>query len=142
MSTKSIVLDEFFKIVQKDGLLKEAYTQNPHAENKKTIEEKKSKEPETSIIEVAHPKPVYVAEAHGDGGLVENQIEQQERILAAVNKMPTGALLGSYKNHAYASLAADLLKMAEKLDQENKPQAADKFTKAAELILQSLDRPF
>lgn len=118
----SEVMDEFFKIASK----------NPHQEDPKTIEEKVL-EVEEDIIEDAHPDPVYVAEALGDGGLVENQNEQHDKMMAVVNKMPNGQYL-----HTYASCARDLLKLAEECEACGETDAAEVITILAEKVLNKL----
>lgn len=118
------VMNEFFRIAQEQDLLgiqkTAAAEKNPRQEDIKTIEEKRQKSPEKSIIEIAHPEPVYVAEARGDGGLVENQIEQQKKLIEMLNKMPTGSLVGRY-----ASAMLGLKKMADDCDEVDMPYVAD-----------------
>lgn len=127
---KSEVMGEFLKIAEAEDLLnlkKNALPEkNPHEEDSKTIEEKRLKSPEKSIIEEAHPEPVYVAEARGDGGLVENQIEQQKKLIEMLNKMPTGSLVGRY-----AAVAVELVKIANICDDAGHEEAADLVTEAA-----------
>ena len=128
---KSEVMREFLRISDESGLLKTAAPEkNPHQEDAKTIKEKRLKSPEKNIIEIAHPDPVYIAEARGDGGLVENQIEQQKRIIEVINKMPTGSLVGRYASAAY-----ELTKMADVCDQLGEEDTADVLTNAAEKLL-------
>lgn len=81
-------------------------------------EKKQAKEPE-DMIEKAHPKPVYVADAMGDGGLVENQNEQHAKIQQMINKMPTGNLVNNY-----AAVINELVKMANEL-QDSRPDGAE-----------------
>jgi uncharacterized protein YyaL (SSP411 family) len=118
---KSEIIREFYKIAEKEELLKTA------APSKK--EEKKQKSPEKNMIDEAHPDSVYIAEARGDGGLVENNNEQQKCIIEMINKMPTGSLVGRY-----ASVANDLVKMANMCDQIGYEDAADKLTEVAEKL--------
>lgn len=124
------VMKEFLKIADDNdllGLKKEAApAKNPHKEDDKVVVDKRKNEPEKSIIEEAHPEPVYVAEARGDGGLVENDIEQQKKLIEIVNKMPTGSLVGRY-----ASAAVELIRMANKCDDIGHEEAADTLTDAA-----------
>jgi hypothetical protein len=127
---KSEVMSEFVKIASETNLLKDAAPEpNPYVEDKKVIEEKRLPEPEKSIMEVAHPKPVYIAEARGDGGLVENEIENQKKMIEIVNKMPTGALVGRY-----ASSALELIKIANCCDEIGEMAAADILTDAAKKL--------
>jgi len=127
---KSEVMGEFMKIASETDLLKTAApTKNPYAEKKKTIEQKRLPEPEKHIMEIAHPEPVYVAEGRGDGGLVENEIEHQQKMIEMLNKMPNGALVG-----AYASVAVELIKVASACDEIGEPTAADILTDAAKKL--------
>lgn len=127
---KYSVMSEFLKIAEAQDLLglkkTAAVEKNPYQEDLKTIEEKRLKSPEKSIIEEAHPESVYVAEARGDGGLVENEIEHQKKVIEMLNKMPTGSLVGRY---AYA--IAQLSKFANDCDDIEQTHAADILTKAA-----------
>ena len=139
---KNDIMSEFFRLAKEQDLLgmtKEASpSKNPKQENEKTIKEKRLKTPEKNIIEVAHPDPVYIAEARGDGGLVENQNEQQEAIIRMINKMPTGALVGRY-----ASAANALVKLANICDDLGHTELADKLTDAAaDLFAKAEQLPF
>jgi hypothetical protein len=127
------VMSEFFKLAEEQDLLglkkTAAPEKNPHQEDLKTIEEKRLKSPEKSIIEEAHPEPAYVAEARGDGGLVENQLEQQKKLVEMLNKMPTGSLVGRY-----ASAGLELIKIANICDELGNDNAADALTDAAHIL--------
>ncbi len=133
--TKSEIMEGFLKIASEQGLLKESYPQNPYQEDKKTIEGKRLKTPEKSIIEVAHPEKVYVAEARGDGGLVENQIQQQKKIIELLNKMPTGSLVGRY-----ASTVVSLVKLANQCEDLGHSEAAELLTTAAQSFVGLLEQ--
>ena len=115
----SEVMTAFYKISSK----------NPCQEDPKTIEEKVL-EVDEDLVEEAHPEPVYVAEALGDGGLVENQNEQHEKDMAVVNHMPNGKLI-----HLHASCARDLLKLACECEVAGELEAAEVITTLAERIL-------
>ena len=118
---------EFLKIASEQNLLKEALPEkNPYQEDLKTIEEKRLKPAEKSIIEEAHPEPIYVAESKGDGGLVENQLEQQKKLLQMINKMPTGSLAGRY-----AHATAVLVKLAGDFDEIGEFEMANLLTDVA-----------
>lgn len=125
---KSEIMNEFLKIAEEQGMFKTAADESDLKEN--TLPE-----PEKSIIEIAHPDSVYVAEARGDGGLVENEIENQKKIIEIIKKMPTGALLGTY-----ASSILTLIKMANACDDIGEKEAANKITKAAELLIEGIDK--
>jgi len=135
---KSEVMSEFLKIAGEQdwhGLKKTAAPEpNPYQEDIKTIEEKRQKSPEKHIMEIAHPDPVYVAEARGDGGLVENEIEKQRRAIEIINKHPMGQHLGRY-----ASAVVELVKLAEVCDQLGYTFAADRVTDAAQELVNTLE---
>ena len=114
----SEVMTEFYKIATLD--------------DKKDIEEK-TLEVDEDIIEVAHPEPVYVAEALGDGGLVENQNEQSKKMHDIVNKMPTGTLV-----HNYASCFNDLIKLAEECEIAGDFEGAQLVTELARGVIENL----
>jgi hypothetical protein len=103
---------------------------NPYQEDPDQIKEKRLKTPEKHIMEIAHPDPVYVAEARGDGALVENELEQQKKTIEMINKMPTGSLVGRY-----ASAALELVKLADKCDEMGDVEAAAIITDAASNLL-------
>jgi hypothetical protein len=113
----SEVMTEFYKIAARD--------------DQKDIEEKVLEVED--IIEKAHPEPVYVAEALGNGGLVENQNEQSKKMHDILNKMPTGTLV-----HNYASCFADLIKLAEECEAANDEEGAELVTELARGVLASL----
>jgi hypothetical protein len=131
---KSEVMQEFAKISGEQGLLKNAQSK----EDDSDIRENRKDPDEKSIIEEAHPESIYIAESRGDGGLVENQIEQQKKLIEMVNKMPTGNLVGRYATQVNTLVA--LANMCDELGQE---QAADFLTDAAkELLEKSKQIPF
>lgn len=112
----SEVLTEFYKIATRD--------------DKKDVEEKVLEVTE-DLIELAHPEPIYVAEALGDGGLVENQKEQSKKIHDIVNKMPTGILV-----HIYAECFNDLIKLAEECEACGEEETAELVTELARGVLE------
>jgi hypothetical protein len=89
---------------------------------------------EDDMVEKAHPESVYIAEALGDGALVENQNEQHEKMVAVVNKMPNGKLI-----HNYAACGLELVKFAEECEAAGETEAAELITAIAEKVL---DVPF
>lgn len=94
-------------------------------EDIKILKEKKlSMEPE-DMIDRAHPGSHFTADADGEGGLVETQNEQQEKIIQMINKMPNGA-----PTHIYAYLIEGLSKIAEDMESEGLDDHADIISKA------------
>jgi len=128
---KSDVMLEFARIMAEQEKITPA--KNPYAEDKKIIEEKRLF-PDEDLIEEAHPEKVYVAESRGDGGLVENQNQQHEKMMTVINKMPTGALLGTY-----AATIDSLVKMANICDELQDYASANKLTETAEKIFALMD---
>jgi len=130
----SEVMIEFLKIASETnvlGLKKTALPEpNPYQEDVETIRKKRLDQPEKSIIEEAHPEPVYVAEARGDGGLVENQVEQQKKLIEMLNKSPTGSLVGRY-----AHTVVRLVKMAEAAEEVGATDVANSLTDAAKRVV-------
>jgi hypothetical protein len=45
---------------------------------------------EENIVLKSHPKSVFVADALNEGGLIENGLEQKEKIEKIVKKRPSG----------------------------------------------------
>jgi sugar-specific transcriptional regulator TrmB len=140
---KSNVMREFGRIMAEQGLVKtanemndalKAVEPNPYAENIKDIVEKRLKQ-EKDMIEEAHPEPVYVAEALGDGGLVENQNEQHQKLIEMINKMPTGIIV-----HRYAAAIDSLIKMAAECDEVDEGGVSDILTEAATKLVGMLDQ--
>ena len=115
-------------------MLKTAYPTENKKETEKNFKEKRLKAPEKSIIEEAHPKPVYIAESKGDGALVENLLEQHDKMMEVINKMPSGALLGTY-----ASTIETLVKLANQYDDLGQTKIADILTKTAEEIVEDAE---
>lgn len=85
----------------------------------KELRKKKRALPPDDMIEKAHPKSVYMSAALGDGGLVENQNEQHEKMLQVVWKMPQGNHI-----HLYADVLNELVKMANELESQS-PEAVE-----------------
>jgi len=77
------------------------------------LKEKKHPVDKEDLIEKAHPKSVYVSNALGDGGLVENQNEQQAKIIEIINKMPSGNHI-----HLYAEAILGLEKIASEMEND------------------------
>lgn len=130
---KSEIMQEFAKISINQGFFKSAESKEDDSslgKNRKDPEEK-------SVIEIAHPEPVYIAESRGDGGLLENQIEQQNKIIEMINKMPTGNLVGRYASKAY-----NLIVLANVCDELGQGDAANLLTDAARVLVEKSKRPF
>lgn len=87
----SSVFKDFVKIAESYGWVKEA-------DDPKVIQDKYNTTDEsgTELIDKAHPEEAWVAEALGDGGLIENQNEQHDTLISVLYKMPEGSLTGRY----------------------------------------------
>lgn len=93
----------------------------------------KDDEHAASIIDEAHPEPIYIADALGDGGLVENQNEQSERIKDIVNKMPNGSLV-----HRYASCFNELIDLSKDMETHGDVDGSDFALRLASGVLDSI----
>lgn len=125
---KSEVMGEFLKIASEQGLVSEA------KDSEETIESKRVEKSKEDIVEKAHPKPVFVAESRGDGGLVENLNETHKKIMEIINKMPTGSLVGRYASTSY-----DLLKLANECENVGENAISDELTKLASKFISAVD---
>ena len=82
------------------------------------------------LLMEAHPKSTYLAEAMGDGGLVENGLEQKVKSEAVALSVPSGNFRSKYaETHAYLN---KLLKVAE----------AENKTEVSNLIKQTINQFF
>lgn len=141
----SLVMEEFAKIAKEQGFLSSKLKEDDKniVGNPKTLTPVQKRYEATEeygvtndkcIIEQAHPnKKVQMAESQGEGGVVENAIEQQEKDIAAATNMPTGALIG-----VHANLINELVKLANQLDAEKNYKAAMKVDQ----VIRKLSRPF
>lgn len=136
----SHVMEEFEKIAAEKGLI--SFELNPKNKDmvgnpskspvgptreKKTDEYGVTKEEGKDLIEKAHKKTVEIAKALGEGAVVENLLEQQEKDLYVALKTPSGALIG-----VHAEMVRNLVKLANKLDEEGKVEASKKVDKIIE----------
>jgi hypothetical protein len=142
----SSVMEEFEKIAKEQGFLSSKLKENKdvvgNAKEPTPVEGHRRYEPteeydvtdQKCIIEQAHPeKKKELAEAQGDGGVVENIIEQQEVDIEAATNMPSGALVG-----AHAHLIQNLVKIANDLEDQGNYKAASKIDE----VIRKLNRPF
>lgn len=125
---KSEVMGEFLKIASEKGLVAEA------KDSEEEIKSKKVDLPKEDVVEKAHPKPVFVAESRGDGGLVENLNETHKKIMEVIKKMPTGSLVGRYASTSY-----NLLKLAEECEKVGAENVSDELTKLASKFINAVD---
>lgn len=129
----SSVMAEFEKIAAEQGLIttnfnpkdkdfvgnasKPVPTGNDYTRMPKTEDYGVTKDDD--IIGRAHPKDARMADAMGDGALVENIKQQQEKDLEIATRMPSGALFG-----IHASVVNSLIKLANDLDNQEKYKEA------------------
>lgn len=71
------------------------------------------------LVQKAHPKDARPADAMGDGGLVENISQQQEKDIEVARSMPHGMLLGKH-----AEMVKALAKLANALEENGNTKAA------------------
>lgn len=125
--TNSKVMTDFLKIAEKSGLispdLKQDGVGNPKEKIKEKTRNEKTKDygvKTDDLIDKAHPEPAWVNEkSMGEGSLVENVKEQQEKDINIITKTPRGTLIG-----VHAELIRDLVKLANKLEDEGKIKEA------------------
>lgn len=87
----------------------------------------------TEILESSHPKSVVVSDAMGNGGLVENVLEQQRHDIGVALSTPTGNFRGKHAN-----LVAALTKIANAADESNNLEVSDIVDNAIEDIVSIL----
>ena len=93
-----------------------------------------TKETGKELIELAHKKSPTMAPSMGKGGLVENQVEQQEHDIEVASRMPSGALV-----QIHAFLVNELIKTANELEDAGKIEQAEKID---DVIARLINRPF
>lgn len=142
----SPVMEEFEKIAKEQGFLSSKLKDDKdvvgNAKEPTPVKDHRRYEPteeydvtnNKNIIEEAHPdKKKEIAESHGEGGVVENQIEQQEKDIEAATNMPSGALVG-----VHANLIQNLVKIANELEDDGNVKAASLIDDA----IARIHRPF
>lgn len=90
-------------------------------DDKKILKEKKNPVEPECMIDRAHPESVFVADALGEGGLVENNNERQEKLIGIINKMPTGNLINTYA----ALIVEELAEIATELEEKGLSSSAE-----------------
>jgi hypothetical protein len=129
----SLIMGEFAKIASDSGLIstdfKKTTVGNPDKPNEvitrcDPTKEYKNKS-ENDVLELAHPESITVVDSFGDGGLVEDLKEQEEKFLDIVSKRPNGALIG-----VHANLIKSLTKLASDLDSQGKYKEAIRVDQA------------
>lgn len=135
---RSEVMKNFIKIAEEEGLISsdfslppgEDYVGNASSDVKQWTRAKVSEEYNVTdgtgkdIIEKAHPKKVEIADSQGEGGVVENILEQQQKSIDIATKMPRGTLIG-----VHAALEKNLEKLSKDLKFEGNIQAANRVKK-------------
>jgi hypothetical protein len=76
------------------------------------------KETGKDLIQSAHPRSIYLADAIGNGGLVENSLEQSDRTHSVALSVPSGNFI-----NRYAQVVDRLTKLAKTAKEQNKPEA-------------------
>lgn len=77
------------------------------------------------VVETAHPKDPRVAESMGEGWMVENTVQRQEKDIGVATMMPSGALYGKH-----AELVGVLVSLANGLDGGGRGKAAARIDRA------------
>lgn len=136
----SDVWSEFAKTAAESGLItsdltpdedyisdrqKDVPTGDDYTRHKKTEDYGVTKGEGKDIVEKAHPKDAQVAKSMGKGGLVENQVQQQEKDVEIALKMPDGAQHG-----VHAHVVQELVKLANELENSGDIEAAKRIDAA------------
>lgn len=135
----SRVMDDFVKIAAESGLISadlspesdDKVVGNPHKDNPEWTRHEESEDygvtdgTGADLINKAHPDRVETADAMGDGGVVENQNEQQKKNVEIATRLPHGTLVG-----VHASLARELVRLANELDDAGNGKAAARIDRA------------
>jgi hypothetical protein len=127
----SQVMEEFAKIAAESGLIttdlgdpivgntdKKTPVEG-HRRHEPGKEYSITKETGEELVGEAHPDDATLAESMGEGGLVENIVQQQEKDIEVATRMPSGALFGKH-----AELVNGLIALANSLEDEGKTEAA------------------
>jgi hypothetical protein len=133
---KSEIFDEFVKVAQDKGLVSSdksyrALEKNPRADSLSVddiakLYQVKNESPKNmnyknNIMEIAHTSSAIVSPAYDRiNGLFENNIERQNIMLNIVNKRNDGLL--TQKKYAEHELMMSLIKISNRLSQENNPE--------------------
>ena len=137
LNSDNEVLDELIKIAQDNQVkvIKPGNKNNP--KDMKDLydvgitDDKTGKE----LIESAHPEKTDILKSYTtDGGLIENQTQQQETILSIVNRDPSNRIYK--KTLASKELADELLIIAEEMDVRGNLELAS----YADSLLQNLEK--
>lgn len=135
--TNSKVMTEFLKVAEKSGLISPDLKQDGVGNPKEKIDEITRNEPTEDykiktedLVDKAHPEPAWVNEkSMGEGSLVENVKEQQEKDIDIITKMPRGTLIG-----VHAELVENLVKLANFLENENRIKEVERIDETIKKI--------
>jgi len=141
------VMQEFLKVAAKSGLITSDLQQKElagNADEETPVKDHRRYEPTEeyeleveggNLVEKAHPEQAWTAKqspimnSMGEGSLVENIEEQQKKDIEVATKMPSGALPG-----IHASMVSELIKLADRLDGENKTKEAARIDETIERL--------
>jgi hypothetical protein len=87
----------------------------------------------TDLIERAHPKSIYIADAISNGGLIENSIEQHRKMEEVAFSMPSG----NFRNR-YAELIENLVKIANESDEQGLYQSSELIEESVTKLIGNL----
>jgi hypothetical protein len=141
------VMREFVKVATESGLIISDLQQKElvgNADEDTPVKDHRRYEPTEeyeldveggNLVGKAHPEQAWTArqsapvKSMGEGSLVENIEEQQKKDIEVATKMPTGALFG-----IHASVVSDLVKLANKLDEDGRHKEAIRIDQAIERL--------
>jgi hypothetical protein len=144
----SLIMEEFVKIAKDKGFLPtnlnpdnkdivgNSKTPTPvkdHRRYEPTEEYDVTKEEGKDLIEKAHPKKMQTAKSQGEGGVVENVVEQQEKDIGVATKMPHGSLIG-----VHANLISELVKLANEYEDKGDRKNAERI----DAVIRKIYNPF
>lgn len=144
----SLIMEEFVKIAKEKGFLPtdlnpdnkdivgNAKIPTPvkdHRRYEPTEEYDVTKEEGKDLVEKAHPKKMQTAKSQGEGGVVENVVEQQEKDIDVATKMPHGSLIG-----VHANLINELVKLANEYEDKGDIKNAERI----DAVIRKIYNPF
>lgn len=91
------------------------------------------KETGEDLVGKAHKKSPTMADAMGEGALVENIVEQQKKDIEIATKMPNGALI-----QVHANLIQSLIKIANNFEEQGKYKEATEV----DIVIEKIAFPF
>ncbi len=136
---RSEIADDFFKTLERDGVVKTAYPVLDSEETERIADLYNTRyegQPEDyDITGIAHPNAVIIAPSYDKiNGLFENNLERNNIMTNLALNMPTGSLLANTK-YASKELTMELVRIANQMDSSDN----EEIFKLADACLLQLD---